>query len=154
MPGSSKISYFLCSVWNRSVNEYRNVSKSGSKKEEEKNQKIRIILIKIFCSLKNWGLMSSMKGRLWKDSIFFPMFLHDCSRLWMSGPSSLSFLWRDTWQRGRHLPDFPFGAGSNSPLWKRFSSVKSILEGGQGKIQVVSRKFKVFCVFCKKILIA
>ena len=38
-------------------------------------------------------------------------------------------------QRNRtgSLPNSPFRAGSNSPLWKRFSSVKSLFQGGHGK---------------------
>lgn len=135
--GSSTI-YFLASVWKRSVNEYWNASQSqAAKKRRKKNQQSGKLSSRCFCSLKNWGLTFHMKGRLWKEEIFFsPHVFIWLLKMMRWGLSLLSFIWRDKWTGGGGRPLTPLvggGAGSNSPLWKRFRSVKSILQREQGK---------------------
>lgn len=91
----------------------------------------------VFAPWKIEGWHSTWKAGFERKRFFFPhMSLYDCSR-WWDGVSPCSPLYGGTNEQGvEGCPLTPLGgggAGSNSPLWKRFRSVKSILQGEQGK---------------------
>lgn len=74
-----------------------------------------------------------MKSRLCKEWIFLPTYLYMTAQDWdVVFPPLLDMEGQmNSWVGVSQTP--PLGMGSNSPLWKRFSSGKSIHQGGQGK---------------------
>lgn len=151
--GSSTI-YFLASVWKRSVNEYWNASQSqAAKKRRKKNQQSGKLSSRCFCSLKNWGLTFHMKGRLWKEEIFFfPTCLYMTAQDDEMG-SLLALLYMEgQMNRGwRGAPWHLLGGEVQAviPLFERDLGLWNLyFKENKAKIQVASCKFKVFCVFC------
>lgn len=98
-------------------------------KKRKNNQRVRISLIKSALLPEKLRVNVQYERQALKKTVFFspPIFVWQLKiRKIRSFPSSPLY-GRTNEPKGKSLPDSPFGAVSNSPLWKKFSSVKSTL---------------------------